>query len=167
MFNWLCEQSFMESTVTIDEIDVKILRELIRDARKTLSDIAKQCGLSSTAILNRIKRLKAEGVITGTVLFIEMNRFGYMYPASIDVSLNPSQELQDTKLIAGKVKIIMLSRSIGIDNLFLFVVAKNLQEIEDLKQSIRGQPGVREVTTNLWGTPEFYFENIDLQLTRT
>jgi DNA-binding Lrp family transcriptional regulator len=56
-----------------------------------LKDIANACGLSSTAIVNRIQRLKAKGVITGSVLFINMSQMGYMYPASIGVDLKPGQ----------------------------------------------------------------------------
>ena len=47
--------------------------------------------------------------------------------------LNPSQEPQVTNLIAEQVNIVMLSRIFGKDNLFLFVVARSLQEIENAK----------------------------------
>ena len=47
--------------------------------------------------------------------------------------LNPSQEPQVTNLIAKQVNIVMLSRIFGKDNLFLFVVARSLQEIENAK----------------------------------
>jgi DNA-binding Lrp family transcriptional regulator len=155
----------MNSIGNIDEIDAKILSELIEDARKKITDIAKKCGVSSTAILNRIKRLKAEGIITGTVLFSDMSRLGYMFPASIGISLNQSQESEVLKLIAEKVHVIMLSRSVGEDNLFLFVVANNLHEIENLKQTIKGCPRVRKVRISIWSTPTFNFENINLQPT--
>ena len=157
----------MTSTVKIDEIDAKILSELIGDARKKITDLAEQCGVSSTAILKRIKRLKAEGVITGTVLFSDMSRVGFMFPASIGISLNHDQEAKILKLIEEKVNVIMLSRSIGRDNLFLFVVANNLHEIENLKQVIKGHPEVRKVIVSIWSTPYFNFENINIQPTGT
>ncbi len=155
----------MNPAVNIDEIDAKILSELIEDARKKITDIAKKCGVSSTAIMKRISRLKAEGVITGTVLFNDMSRLGYMFPASIGISLHHSQESKVLKLIEEKVHLIMLSRSVGEDNLFLFVVANNLHEIENLKQTIKGCPSVRKVTISIWSTPTFNFENISLQPT--
>ena len=157
----------MDSRVKIDEIDAIILSELIGDARRKITDLAKQCGVSSTAILKRIKRLKAEGVITGTVLFSEMSQIGYLFPVSIGISLNQSQELKILKLIEESVNVIMLSRSIGRDNLFLFAVANNLHEIENLKQIIKGNPHVRKLTISIWGTPTFNFENINLQPTGT
>jgi DNA-binding Lrp family transcriptional regulator len=155
----------MNPIMHIDEIDAKILSELIEDARKKIADIAKKCGVSSTAILKRIERLKAEGVITGTVLFSDMSRLGYMFPASIGITLNQNQEPEVLKLIEEKVHLIMLSRSVGEDNLFLFVIANNLHEIENLKQIIKGYPSVKKVTVSIWNTPTFNFENISLQPT--
>ena len=57
----------------LDEIDVKILHALIRDARTNLKDIAKECGVSSNAIFKRVKHLRDEGVIVGTVLYADLS----------------------------------------------------------------------------------------------
>jgi len=151
--------------VEIDEIDVKILRLLIEDARRTLTDIAKQCNLSAVAILNRVKRLKTEGVITGTVLISNMKLVG-MYPASIDILLNSHQEAQIAKVISEQMNLVLLSRVLEKDNLVLFVVGKSMQKIDDLKQTLKGQPGVRKVTVSFWNTPNLSLENIQLQSTR-
>jgi DNA-binding Lrp family transcriptional regulator len=156
----------MNNTVEIDEIDVKILRELIKDARAKLKDIAKTCGVSSTAIMNRIKRLKTTGVITGAVQYIDMSKLGYMQPATIGINLNYSQEAQVIKLIRERAKVIMFDQSVGKNDLSIFCVAKNIKELDDLKQLIKKQPQIRRVTINLWSTPYPNFEKLDIQPTR-
>jgi DNA-binding Lrp family transcriptional regulator len=156
----------MSSIVEIDEIDVKILRELIKDARTKLKDIAKDCGVSSSAIFNRVKRLKTKGVITGAVQYVNMDRLGYLHPASIGISLNPDQEPLVIKLIREKANLISLVRSIGKNDLNIFLVAKSIKELDDLKQHIKKQAGIERIAINLWCTPYFNSENIDLQPTR-
>jgi len=156
----------MNNTVEIDEIDVKILRALIKDARAKLKDIAKTCGVSSTAIMNRIKRLKTAGVITGAVQYIDMSRLGYMQPATIGISLNYRQEAQVVKLIRERAKVIMFDQSVGKTDLSIFCVAKNIKELDDLKQLIKKQPQIRRVTINLWSTPYPNFAELDIQPTR-
>jgi DNA-binding Lrp family transcriptional regulator len=156
----------MNNTVEIDEIDVKILRALIKDARAKLKDIAKTCGVSSTAIINRIKRLKTAGVITGAVQYIDMSRLGYMQPATIGISLNYRQEAQVVKLIRERAKVIMFDQSVGKTDLSIFCVAKNIKELDDLKQLIKKQPQIRRVTINLWSTPFPNFEKLEIQPTR-
>jgi DNA-binding Lrp family transcriptional regulator len=152
--------------VEIDEIDVKILRELIKDARTKLKDIAKSCGLSSTAIMNRVKRLRATGVITGAAMIFNMNAVGHMYPASVEISLNLHQEAQVIKLLREQVNVIDVSQTVGKSDLNVFLVAKSVQEIVILKQVLRNQKGVRRISVSLWSTPYFNVESIDLKPTR-
>jgi Lrp/AsnC family transcriptional regulator, regulator for asnA, asnC and gidA len=156
----------MSSIVEIDKIDVKILRELIKDSRAKLKDIANSCGVSVTAISNRVKRLKATGVITGAAQFINLSCLGYLCPASIGIRLNPNQETQVINSIREQTKIILLTKSVGKHDLSIFLVAKSMREIDYLKQCIQKQTGLNKVTINLWSTPYFNFENIDLQPTR-
>ncbi len=156
----------MNVQVEIDEIDVKILRELVQDARTKLKDIAKQCGVSSTAILNRIKRLKDLEVIRGAVLFFDMSQVGFMYPVSIGVDVEGAEKDTILNIIRHQTCVLISSESTGSDTLRVFLVAKGLKEIEDLKQCIRKQQGIRRVTTSIWSAPHFLFENIELKPSR-
>ena len=49
----------------IDDIDRRILRELQVNARATFDELAPAVGLSASAVLRRVKRLEASGVIVG------------------------------------------------------------------------------------------------------
>jgi Lrp/AsnC family transcriptional regulator for asnA, asnC and gidA len=153
----------MSQTVEIDEVDIKILRELIKDARTKLKDIAKKCGLSSNAIFKRVKRLKTAGVITGTILYIDLKLFGYEYPATIGINLKANQYSHVSKLIRKHAILIALNPSFGRYDLCAFVVAKSIEQLENLKENIRKQQGVRRIAVNFWDKPYFNFENIDLQ----
>jgi Lrp/AsnC family leucine-responsive transcriptional regulator len=48
-----------------DEIDAKILTILQQDARTSNAEIARQLGMAPSAILERIRKLEARGVIEG------------------------------------------------------------------------------------------------------
>jgi DNA-binding Lrp family transcriptional regulator len=153
----------MTAQVKIDEVDVKILRELVADARTKLRDIAKECGLSSTAILNRIERLKAAGVIVGSVLFLNMNQMGFMYAASIGVNVKIHEKEEFLSIIRDRSNVLIVGESVGSNTLRAFVVAKSLEDLENLKQYIRNKLGSRKVAVNFWGTPQFLFDNIELE----
>jgi DNA-binding Lrp family transcriptional regulator len=152
----------MNAQVEIDEVDAKILRELVQDARAKLKDIAKKCSLSSTAIFNRIERLKALKVIKGETLMIDMGQMGFMYPASIGVDVKPHEKEEILRLIRKQTNVIMASESAGINSFRVFLIAKSLKDLEDLKQFIRKQLGSRKVTVSLWGPPQFLFDNVEL-----
>jgi len=156
----------MNAQVEIDEIDVKILRELVQDARAKLKEIAKKCSLSSTAVFNRIERLKTLEVIKGAALFFDMSEVGFMYPASIGVDMELGERDQVLKIIREQSKVIIASESAGSNTLRAFLVAKGLKDIEDLKQLIRRQLGTRKVTVSIWSAPHFLFDNIELEPSR-
>ena len=152
----------MRSATIIDEIDARILTTLIKDARTKIKDMAKNCNLSSTAIVNRIKRLRANDVITGSVLFWDMSVLGFLYPASLGINLDYTQHQRITELIEGRANVIILSKSIGKHDLTVFLVAKKLADIDQLRQDISAQAKVRKIVINLWTTPYFNFENIEI-----
>ncbi len=155
----------LKPIVEIDENDAKILRELIKDARTRLKDIAKVCNLSSAAILTRIKRLRAKGVITGTVLFTNMSLLGYTLSATIEVNLPPNQEVQLINSVKNQPNIELAFYDVGGNSLLLFLVGKSIMDIDNLKQTLKNQLGTRRITVSVWGTPTFCFESINIEPT--
>ena len=51
--------------LSIDELDRKILKFLIWDARLSYREIARQAKLSTTTVIERLKKLKSNGIING------------------------------------------------------------------------------------------------------
>ena len=161
------ENHAMIPKIRIDKIDIKILRKLARDARTKLKDIAKDCNISSAAVNKRIKRLKAIGIITGSVQFADLRHFGFLYPAIIAIRVDFDQETRVLSLLKGRVNTVIINRGVGEDNLIVIVVAQNLQEIDRLKQIIKKQAGVRRIDVSNVSRiqPYITFDNIELQPT--
>ena len=61
---------------SIDTIDRKILAELQRDASQSLDEIARKTGSSKTPVWNRIKKMKAAGVIGQTTVVLDADALG-------------------------------------------------------------------------------------------
>jgi Lrp/AsnC family transcriptional regulator len=55
----------------IDDIDLRILDALQKDANQSVSDIAKHAGVSTTPCWRRIQRLEAEGIISKRVALLD------------------------------------------------------------------------------------------------
>ena len=83
------------STMTsyhIDQIDQKILAFLVKNARMPFLEIARECGVSGAAIHQRVKRLEANGVITGSRLLVKPQALGLNVCAFISVSLSEANK---------------------------------------------------------------------------
>ncbi|HDQ06307.1 MAG TPA: Lrp/AsnC family transcriptional regulator [Candidatus Bathyarchaeota archaeon] len=151
----------MKSIFNIDKTDVKILQALIRDARSKRKDIANECGLSSTAIKNRIDRMKKSGLIIKPVLTFNMAFFEYEIPLFIGVNLDPDREHDIIKFIKRQVIVAGINKTIGKYDLCLIVFAKSINELDELKYLIRKQKGVKNVELNIFSKKHFNFDNID------
>lgn len=76
----------------IDNIDQKILSFLIKNARIPFLEIARECGVSGAAIHQRVKRLEANGVITGSRLLVKPQALGLNICAFVSVSLSEANK---------------------------------------------------------------------------
>ncbi len=62
--------------VQLDAIDRKILFELQRDAGQSLDEIARKAGSSKTPVWNRIRKLRASGVIRQQTVLLDPEALG-------------------------------------------------------------------------------------------
>ncbi|MDD5335444.1 MAG: Lrp/AsnC family transcriptional regulator [Rhodoferax sp.] len=70
-----------------DRLDLAILRVLLADSRKTLQEIGKEVGLSTTSCWNRIKRMEAAGAIQGYTVKLDLAKLGYRDTVIVQVNL--------------------------------------------------------------------------------
>lgn len=79
-------------TYEIDEIDKKIMRILINNARTPIKEIADEVFLSSPAVSNRISNLEKYGYITGYHANINPRMFDYHVKAFINLEVAPNDK---------------------------------------------------------------------------
>lgn len=80
-------------TSSIDETDRRILQELQHDGRLTLQQLSERVNLSSSPCARRIKKLEAEGYITGYQALISEEKMGFGFSVFVSVSLD--QQVDD------------------------------------------------------------------------
>lgn len=69
--------------VELDELDLRIVRLLLKDARTPAAQIAEQIGLSRPAVADRLDKLERQGVIRGTTAVIDPTAIGRAVTAFI------------------------------------------------------------------------------------
>ncbi|KPM32804.1 Transcriptional regulator, AsnC family [Croceitalea dokdonensis DOKDO 023] len=72
----------------LDGIDKKILRFLMKDARRPILEIARNIGISGAAIHQRLKKLEASGLLSGSKFVINPKVLGYTTMAYIGIFLD-------------------------------------------------------------------------------
>lgn len=80
----------MDSDLTLDAVDRRILAALQQHGRITFDELAAQVQLSASAVLRRVRRLEDAGVIAGYAAIVPPGKVGLDLAASVEVELNPA-----------------------------------------------------------------------------
>jgi len=133
--------------LTLDGIDKKILRQLMKDARTPILEIARHIGISGAAIHQRLRKLEASGIIDGSKFIINPKILGYTTMAYIGIYLdramsNPTAvrelekipEVLECHYTTGNWSILI--KVLCKDNEHLMTVLnKGIQQIEGVSRS--------------------------------
>ncbi|TLZ67896.1 MAG: Lrp/AsnC family transcriptional regulator [Methanobacteriota archaeon] len=90
----------MTTPTALDELDLRILRLLNADARKSYRDIAKEADASLSTVSNRVRKLEEEGVISGYVPVLNEARLGFDVLAVVGVKIHKGKLLEVQRRIA-------------------------------------------------------------------
>ncbi len=90
----------------IDEIDLRIIKALNENARRSFRELAKEVGVSVTAIINKIKKLEDAGAIKGYIPILDPEYFGYNLTAVIALRISKGKLLETQQLIAREPQVV-------------------------------------------------------------
>ena len=76
----------------IDGIDKIILKNLIADARTPILSIAREVGISGAAIHQRLRKLEASGLISGSKFILNPKVMGYKTLAFVGIFLDSASK---------------------------------------------------------------------------
>jgi Lrp/AsnC family transcriptional regulator, leucine-responsive regulatory protein len=135
----------------IDEIDARILTILQENARTTQAEIAKTVGLAPSAVLERIRKLEAKGIIREYVTAIDphvSNRSLLAFVAVRTDQYGPEQP--SAKALAQIPEVLEIHHIAGEDCFLLKVRARDAEHLgQMLRRQIAAVPGVTSTRTTI------------------
>jgi Lrp/AsnC family leucine-responsive transcriptional regulator len=138
----------------VEEIDRRIVSLLSRNGRMSFTELARQAGLSVSAVHQRVRRLETDGVITGYVALCNPDDIGL--PLTAFVSIKPFDQAapDDVPDKLKDLEAIEACHSVaGEENYILKVRVGSPRDLEDLLQQIRTLANVSTRTTVVLSTP--------------
>ena len=79
----------MDEMPELDDTDIKILRELQRDARASFKFVAQKVGVSEATVFVRVRKMQEKGVIKGFRALVAPSAVGKPLTAIVLVRANP------------------------------------------------------------------------------
>jgi Lrp/AsnC family transcriptional regulator, leucine-responsive regulatory protein len=134
----------------LDEVDRRIVQELLGDARLRVAELGRRVGLSPPAVADRMRRLEDGGVLSYRAE-VDPRALGYSICAIVRVSPQ-SRDIQVIPAIAREVpEITECHRITGEDCFFMKLYLRDIDELEPILD--RFTPYGRTTTSIVNATP--------------
>jgi Lrp/AsnC family transcriptional regulator, leucine-responsive regulatory protein len=138
--------------VSLDEVDIRLVRELEQDADRPNVELARIVGLSPAATLNRVRRLKEEGVITGIHAHVDATGAGLPLQVFVLASLGQHDEAANRRFATQVQKldnVISADWVTGETDALLHVVAHDVEGLQKVLMTLSGRGGASRLVTLL------------------
>ena len=113
----------------LDAVNTRILRELQREPRLAMSELARRVGMSSPAVTERVRQMEETGVIRGYRVDVNPTALGLPIAAYIRIRPNPGQLAKIAELARQIPQVEECHRVTGED---CFVLKAHIPAIDQL-----------------------------------
>ena len=133
----------------LDQLDQKIVRLLIENARMSYSDIGQAVGISRVAVKARIQALEQRGVIEEYTTIVNPQKISGAVSCYFEIETRPDTLAEVIRRLAENETITQIYRVTGKDKLHVHAVAASSEEMERLiRDVIDTLPGVVSCSCN-------------------
>ncbi|GAA1573077.1 Lrp/AsnC family transcriptional regulator [Actinomadura kijaniata] len=138
----------------MEEIDRQIMALLAEDGRMSFTDLAKETGLSVSAVHQRVRRLQKRGAIRGFTALLDHGQIGLALTAFVSIKPTDPAAPDDAPDRLAHLSAIEACHSVaGEESYILKVRVGTPNELEELLQQIRAAANVATRTTVVLSTP--------------
>jgi DNA-binding Lrp family transcriptional regulator len=134
----------------VDDVDIKIIKTLLKEPRTSFAKIAKDCDLSTTSIRNRFNIMKKSGIINGAIMQVNPTSFGYKCIAFAYIELASREQPEVLEFLNDQQFAIDEARLTGRHSIVGFVVAKDTDDLSYIVNQIQCHPSIRSISTAIW-----------------
>lgn len=114
----------------LDELDEKILKLIVNNARIPFLEVARECGVSGAAIHQRVQKLVNVGVIKGSEFILDSEKIGYETCAFVGVFLTtPSSSDSVVEALKNVPEVVECYYTSGQYDLIIKVFARNNKDL--------------------------------------
>lgn len=117
----------------IDNVDLRILNELTKDAKKPYTEVAKKAFVSGGTVHVRMKKLEDHGIVKGTTLALDYAKLGYDITAFIGIFLEKSALYEEVVRDLSKInEITNIHYTTGHYSMFARLHCRDTRHLKDV-----------------------------------
>ena len=115
-----------------DEIDQNILRELQTDARLSYAELGRRVGLTTPAVIERVRKLEDAQIIIGYRAEIDTSRVGLPIMAFIRMSITGVDYSHIIEVAQESSEVLECHRGTGGDSFIMKVAVRSVEHLQEV-----------------------------------
>jgi len=138
--------------VSLDLIDVSLLKELQTDADRPNVELARLVGLSPAATLHRLRRLKESGIVRGVTARLDAAAVGFPLQVYVAVTLQNHGEAAHRRFrdaLRDMPEVISADWVTGETDAMVLIVAQEVAQLQRVLTRLSTRGGAARVMTLL------------------
>ena len=135
--------------MSIDEIDLKILKNLLVDARQSARKLSLKLGISTVTVLSRIQKLEKLKIIKGYSAILDDEKLGYDLTAIIEISVKKGQMALVEKEVSTLDNVCAVYDITGQTDTIVVAKFKNREELSEFVKELSSKPNVENTNTHM------------------
>jgi len=133
----------------IDDIDRKIIREILIDSRSSYRQIARKINVSPGTILTRTKRLESNGIIKYYSAILNHEKLGYDLSALIELTISKGKLIDVENEIARSANVLGVYDVTGTTDAILLAKFKTRRELNTFVKRLLSMEYVERTNTRV------------------
>ncbi|HXF42768.1 MAG TPA: Lrp/AsnC family transcriptional regulator [Pyrinomonadaceae bacterium] len=116
----------------MDDIDKKILMELQTNARISFAELGRRVGLTTPAVIERIRKLEDGDVITGYRAEIDASKVGFPITAFIRMSITGVDYSHIIEVAESSSEVLECHRGTGEDSFIMKIAVSSVEHLQQV-----------------------------------
>ncbi len=137
-------------TGDLDDLDLRLLEALQRNARSTFAELGTLVGLKAPAVHDRVKRLEGRGYVRAYTAQLDSRRLGLGLCALISCYTAPDCSYDDfTATLAQFPEVAEVHSVAGEESFVLKVMTRSTSHLDDLLSRLKSVRGMARTKTTI------------------
>lgn len=138
------------SSISVDEVDLKLLDLVRANGRITLTALAKELGLSKSAVKYRMSRLVSIGAIKSFFALVDSGVYGMKVSVLFDLTVEPKVIQDVAAKLASHHEVIRVYELANSPELHVHVLFKDNADLEDfIRNKLYPLTGIRVIKSGM------------------
>jgi Lrp/AsnC family leucine-responsive transcriptional regulator len=116
----------------LDATNLRLLAELLEDARLSQAELGRRVGLSPPAVAERLARLERDGVISGYRTELDPRALGYAFAAVLRMRPAPRQIPKVADVARATPEVVECHRVTGEDCFYMKLHVRSVEHLEEV-----------------------------------